>query len=134
MGSDDGRTPETLIDGLPDPQQREDARRLVDLMRDVTGEEPKLSGSIIGFGQYHYRYASGREGDTAKVAFAPRSRQMTIYLMPGLAEHEDLLTKLGRHTTGKGCLYVRRLDDVDVEALRELVARAVRYAEQADSR
>lgn len=68
------------------------------------------------------------------MAFARRSRQLTIYLLPGLAEHEDLLTKLGRHATGKGCLYVRRLDDVDVDVLRELVARAVRYAEQADRR
>jgi hypothetical protein len=122
-----------LLATLP-PQQREDADALVELMRDVTGEEPRLWGSkIVGFGQYHYRYASGREGDTGAVGFAPRGKQFTLYLMSGMAGYDDLLGRLGKVTTGKSCVYLRRLSDVDGNVLRELIERSVDHVKQVEA-
>lgn len=81
---------------------------------------------IVGFGDHHYRYASGREGDWFKVGFSPRKRSLTVYLAPGIETHEALLDRLGRHTTGKGCLYIKRLADVDTDVLRRLIEESVR--------
>jgi hypothetical protein len=115
------------------PDQRTDAETLIGLMRDATGHEPKLWGSkIIGFGQYHYRYASGREGDAASVGFAPRGKQVTLYLMSGMVGDDDLLARLGRFTTGKACLYIRRLSDVDQDILRQLIERSVDHTKQVE--
>jgi len=117
--------PGDFIAGLKDERQRADAEQLLALMREVTGAEPRMWGStMIGFGVHHYRYESGREGDTFVVGFSPRSGRFAIYgviLAPGA---EPLLDRLGRHEQGKGCLYVKRLADVDPAALRELVAAA----------
>jgi hypothetical protein len=113
---------------VPDEQRREDARRLCALMQEITGEPPVMWGtSIVGFGSYHYRYASGREGDSALAGFSPRSQHLAIYLVGEFADrYQSALARLGPHKTGKSCLYVKRLDDVDQDALRELVDRSVR--------
>ena len=113
---------------VPGEQQREDARRLCALMAEVTGEPPVMWGtSIIGFGTYHYRYPSGREGDSALASFSPRSQHLAIYLIGDFAHrYQSVLARLGPHKTGKGCLYIKRLDQVDQDALRELIDRSAR--------
>ena len=107
------------------PVRRRDAERLVRLMHRVTGEEPRMWGpSIVGFGTYHYRYASGREGDTAAAGFSPRKAATTVYLTDGVDEHAELLGRLGPHSVGKACLYVKDLDEVDLGVLEEMVRRS----------
>jgi hypothetical protein len=119
---------------VPDEQRREDARRLCALMQEITGEPPVMWGtSIIGFGSYHYRYVSGREGDSALASFSPRGQHLAIYLVGEFTNrHRSALARLGPHQTGKGCLYVRRLDGVDQDALRELIDRSVRVRKGID--
>ena len=100
-------------------------------MKEVTQEEPIMWGtSIIGFGSYHYRYASGREGDWPIVGFSPRKRSLTVYLTPGLDEIGDLLGKLGKHRVGKGCLYINKLSDVDTDVLKEIIKKSIERAIQ----
>jgi hypothetical protein len=113
---------------VPDEQRREDAHRLCALMQEITGEPPAMWGTtIVGFGSYHYRYASGREGDSPLAGFSPRSQHLVIYLIGEFADrYQAALARLGPHKTGKGCLYLKRLDDVDTGALRELIDRSVR--------
>jgi hypothetical protein len=107
-------------------QQQEDYQAIVALMREVTGDEPALWGtSIIGFGSYHYKYASGREGDWFQVGFAPRKQNLTFYLGYQAIGNEALREKLGKHTVGKGCLYIKRLSDVDTDVLRQLIVLSV---------
>jgi hypothetical protein len=116
---------DAFLAGLPEPQQA-DSRALIALMREVTGEEPRMWGpSIVGFGSYHYRYATGREGDAPLTSFSPRKQNLTVYLSYGFEEQEELLARLGKHKLGKACLYVKRLADVDQAALRELVQQSV---------
>lgn len=104
-------------------EQRADCRALVELLRRVTGEEPRMWGpSIVGFGSYHYRYESGREGDACRVGFAARKSEIVVYLVSAGPEQEALLARLGKHRKGKACLYVRRLAEVDLAVL-ELVVR-----------
>jgi hypothetical protein len=113
---------------IPDEARRSDCHALVDLMTRITGCAPVMWGTnIVGFDRYHYRYASGHEGDAAVVGFASGTRHITLYLAPGFEDDaaREVLGRLGRHTTGKGCLYVKRLSDVDLTALEELVARSV---------
>src|SRR5512147_809343 len=106
---------EDYLNAIPDEQKRADAFAIVKLMKQVTRAEPKMWGSsIVGFGSYHYKYASGHEGDTCLVGFSPRKQNLTLYLMLGVADYSDLLNKLGKHKTGKGCLYINKLADVDV--------------------
>jgi hypothetical protein len=115
-----------FLAGVEDGSRREDCLALVELMRRVTQEEPRMWGSsMVGFGSYHYRYASGREGDSFLTGFSPRKRELTLYIMGGIEGNEALLSRLGKHRTGKGCLYIKRLSDVDVEVLEELVAGSV---------
>jgi hypothetical protein len=118
---------EAFLDAIPSPERRADARTLAALLGEVTGEPPVLwAAGIVGFGRYHYRYASGREGDAPLAGFAPRAAHLVIYLVGGFAErHRPLLERLGPHRTGKSCLYVKRLADVDLSVLRELVVRSV---------
>ncbi len=119
---------------VPDEQRRQDARRLCAMMQEITGQPPVMWGtSIIGFGTYHYRYASGREGDSALASFSPRRQQLAVYLVGGFeTRHQSVLARLGPHKTGKGCLYLKRLDDVDQHALRELINRSVRVRKGVD--
>ncbi|MCC6790213.1 MAG: DUF1801 domain-containing protein [Thermomicrobiales bacterium] len=114
---------DAFIDAISDERKRADSRELVRLMSEVTGQPPVMWGSIIGFGSQHYRYASGQSGDWPPVAFAPRKAAISLHLyMNGdLAKRDEILTRLGRHTTGKGCIYIKRLSDVDPAALRELI-------------
>ena len=119
---------DAFIDALDDEQKRADCRVVGELMAEITGAEGVIWGSsIVGFGSYHYRYASGREGDFFEAGFSPRKRALTIYVMAGFAEYDDLLARLGKHTTGKSCLYVKRLADIDLDVLREMLVRSVAY-------
>jgi hypothetical protein len=114
------------IDALPDQTKRADAKALVKLMQSATGEEPKMWGpSIVGFGSHHYAYESGREGDAPLACFSPRKAAIVLYGLTGFGGSEALLAKLGKHTAGKGCLYVRKLADVDQDVLRTLVVKSV---------
>jgi len=115
-----------FIDALPDQTKRADAKALVKLMQSATGEKPKLWGpSIIGFGAYHYTYDSGREGDMPLAAFSPRKAATVLYNMMGFSDSEALLARLGKHATGKGCLYIKKLADVDQKVLQELAVKSV---------
>ena len=119
---------EAFLDAVDDERRRSDACVVAGMMAEVTGSTGVMWGSsIVGFGTYHYRYASGREGTFFETGFSPRKRALTLYVMAGFSEYEDLLGRLGRHTTGKSCLYVRRLADVDLDVLRDLLARSVDY-------
>jgi hypothetical protein len=113
-------------------QRRTDGRTLLDIITRITGEPPVMWGpSIIGFGSEHYRYESGREGDVPRIAFSPRKAQLVLYLAVRLPERDALLAKLGKHSTGKGCLYITRLNDVDPAVLEELIARSWAYKSAA---
>ena len=125
---------ESFLNGIADERKRQDAFALLDLMRKVTKEEPKLWGSsIVGFGSYHYKYASGHEGDMCLTGFSPRKQSLTLYIMPGFEDYGDLLKKLGKHKLGKACLYINRLDDVHLPTLRELVKQSVRHMKRANA-
>jgi|SRR5687767_524343 len=118
-------SPAAFLAKVDGDQRRKDCRELVALMRDVTGQPPKMWGSsIVGFDRYHYRYESGREGDSLLTGFSPRKQELVLYLGPGL-ENKKLMAKLGKHKTVKGCLYLRTLDDIDRTVLRALVAESV---------
>lgn len=118
-------SPAAFIAGVDGDERRKDCRELVALMRDVTGHPPKMWGpGIVGFGQYHYRYESGREGDSLLTGFSPRKQELVLYLGPGL-DNKKLMAKLGKHKAGKGCLYVKTLDDIDRTVLKALVTESV---------
>jgi len=115
-----------FLNGVEDEQKRQDSFKILEIMQEVTGEEPKMWGSsIIGFGSYHYKYASGREGDWFQTGFSPRKQSLTLYIMSGFEQYEELLGKLGKHSTGKSCLYVKKNADVDLDVLRELIKLSV---------
>lgn len=117
---------DAFIESLDAERRRDESRQLVALMREATGAEPVLWGeSIVGFGDAHLTYASGREVDWFEVGFSPRKRALSLYLMPGVDRFQDLLDRLGPHTHGAGCLYVTRLERVDPDVLRELVEASV---------
>ena len=118
-------SPAAFIKQVDGEQRRKDCRELVALMREVTGHPPKMWGtSIVGFDRYHYKYASGREGEMLLTGFSPRTKDLVLYLGPGL-ENTKFRARLGKHKAGKGCLYVKTLDDVDRNALRALVEHSV---------
>ena len=125
---------EEFLGQVPDNRRRDDARRLCAMMQEITGEPPAMWGSgIVGFGTYHYRYASGHEGDSALASFSPRRQHLVIYLVGEFGDrHQAALARLGPHQTGKGCLYLKRLADVDLDALRELIDRSVRIRDGID--
>jgi hypothetical protein len=117
---------EEFLNAVTHDKRREDGFALLKMMRDITGEEPAMWGSsIVGFGCYHYTYASGREGDWPLVGFSPRKRNLTVYIMSGFDDYENLLQRLGKYRTGVGCLYINKLEDVDLKVLRELIRRSV---------
>lgn len=120
-----GADVQAYVDAVEHPVRRADAQTLLEMMREISGEEPALWGpSLIGFGRYHYRYDSGREGDFFRIGFSPRKSSQVLYIMPGFADEADLLSRLGKHKTGKGCLYVNKLADVDQGVLRQVCERA----------
>ena len=123
----DGSVKEYL-QSMENDKKRQDSIAILELMKEVTQEEPVMWGdSIVGFGGYHYKYASGREGDMFLTGFAPRKRNLTLYIMDGFDGYEDLMGKLGKFKTGKSCLYINKLEDVDQEVLKELVRQSVEH-------
>ena len=117
---------DAYLDAIVDETRRQDCRALVKLMSAVTKHAPKMWGaSIVGLGACHYKYASGHEGDTCSVGFSSRKGDISIYILSGFEEHDALLAKLGKHKVGKACLYVRRLSDIDLPILEQLVSRSV---------
>ena len=116
-----------FLNGIDDAQQKKDAKKIAAMMREATGKRAKMWGSsIVGFGEYHYKYASGREGDFMIVGFSPRKTSLSLYIMPGFSGYKDELAKLGKYKTGKSCLYIKRLDDVDEKVLKRLIQKSVR--------
>jgi len=120
-----------FLAAVPDERKRKDGFAILELMSEVTGEEPAMWGmSIVGFGSYRYKYASGQDGEWPLVGFSPRKRNLTLYIMSGFDEYDSLLTDLGKYKTGKACLYINKLEDVDLATLRELVKQsAIHVAE-----
>jgi hypothetical protein len=119
---------EDFLNQVTDEGKRRDAFTILALMQEITNTEPIMWGpSIVGFGSYHYKYASGREGDSPYVGFSPRKQNLTLYIVSGFDEYGELLQKLGKHKTGKACLYINRLSDIDLPTLRELIKRSVEY-------
>ena len=121
-----------FLKGITDEQKRRDCFALLDIMKQITKTQPKMWGSsVVGFGSYHYRYESGREGDWFLTGFSPRKQNLTLYIMAGFEQYDELLKKLGKHTTGKACLYVKRLEDVDLPTLKNLIRQSVRHMTKA---
>lgn len=117
-----------------DETRQADCKTLVKIMKQATRAEPKMWGpSIVGFGSYHYCYESGREGDWFLTGFSPRKRDLTVYIMSGFSEYDHLLAKLGKHKTGKSCLYIKRLADVDLDVLRDLVRQSVHQVKRTSA-
>lgn len=113
---------------IDDPQRRADCQTVARMMRKATGKAPKMWGpSIVGFDQYHYKYESGHEGDACLIGFSPRKRELTLYIMSGFSREQALMKKLGKFKTGKACLYIKRLTDVDLGVLQQLFDRCVTY-------
>lgn len=116
-----------FLNQISDEERRRDCFTVAKMMEEITGEKPKMWGpSIVGFGLQHYKYASGREGDWPIAAFSPRKKDLTIYLMPGFQDDTELLQQLGKHSTGKSCLYIKRLSDVHFPTLKKLVKAGVK--------
>ena len=117
-----------FLKSIADDDRRKDCQTLVRVMKRAVGAEPKMWGSsIVGFGHYHYRYASGRENDWFLAGFSPRKQDLTLYIMAGFDRYDALMAKLGKHKTGKSCLYIKRLADVDVAVLEELISASVKH-------
>ena len=120
-----------FLDSIEDKQKRKDCKELAKMMRKATGKNAKMWGSsIVGYDEYHYKYASGREGDFFRVGFAPRKQSLTLYIMDGFGKYERLMAKLGKHKTGKSCLYVKRLSDIDKNVLEELIGESLKHFEK----
>lgn len=118
---------ERFINSVKDKNIRADCNAMVKIMKSATKEEPKMWGtSMVGFGTYHYKYESGREGDMCLAGFSPRKQNLTIYLMPGFEVQQSLLKKLGKYKTSKVCLYIKSLNDIDVKVLKEMISQSVK--------
>jgi hypothetical protein len=122
--SDEDESVGVYLDRIDHHKRRRDAATLLALMSRVTGEQPRLWGSIVGFGQYHYRYESGREGDAPAAGFSPRKAASTVYLADGVGAYTELLARLGPHTTGVGCIYIKDVEAVDLTVLEDIVSRS----------
>lgn len=119
---------EDFVTGIADENQRADARSLIALMTRLSGEPATMWGpSIIGFGRYRYHYNSGREGEMCRIGFSPRKGQTVLYLIDGFKGHAELMAKLGKHKTGKSCLYVKRLSDIDLVVLEDMCRSSLAY-------
>ena len=117
-----------FLNAVENEQQRKDSLWLLEMMSDVTGRPAKMWGtSIVGFGTYHYVYASGREGDWPLIGFSPRKQNISIYIMAGFYNYDALMARLGTHRTGKSCLYIKKIDDIDTAVLRELAEASVSW-------
>ena len=118
---------EDFLNQIPDRERREDCFAIAKMMEEITRSKPKMWGtSIVGFGSYHYKYASGREGDWLVTGFSPRKKNLTLYLMMGFEKYPDLMKQLGRHSTSKSCLYIKRLSDIHLPTLKKLIKQSVK--------
>ncbi|MEN3327242.1 MAG: hypothetical protein V7638_2049 [Acidobacteriota bacterium] len=116
-----------FLNEISEPERRADCFAVAQIMEGISGEKPKMWGpSIVGFGSYRYKYASGREGDWPMMGFSPRKKDLTLYIMIGFEKHADLMEKLGKHSTGKSCLYIKRLSDVHIPTLKKLIKIGLR--------
>ena len=116
-----------FLNQIAEPERRADCLAVAKIMEEITGEKPKMWGpSIVGFGSYHYKYASGREGDWPVTGFSPRKKDLTLYIMMGFEKHHELMEKLGKHSTGKSCLYIKRLSDIHAPTLKKLIKLSVK--------
>lgn len=116
-----------FLNQIPDKERREDCLAVAKIMEEITGDKPKMWGpSIVGFGTWHYKYASGREGDWPVAAFSPRKKDLTLYLTVGFEKHTELMQKLGKHSTGKSCLYIKRLSDIHMPTLKKLLKVSIK--------
>ena len=119
---------DSFLNTIEDNSKKEDAFKLLNLMKSATHEEPRMWGdSIIGFGAYHYKYESGREGDWFITGFSPRKNNFSVYIMPGFSRYDDLMKDLGKHKTGKSCLYINRLSEINSDVLRNLISESFTY-------
>ena len=122
---------DNFLNGVKDEKKRNDAYKILELMKKITKEEPIMWGpSIVGFGKYHYKYESGREGDWFLTGFSPRKQNLTLYIMSGFKRYDELMKKLGKFKTGSSCLYINKLEHVDIKVLKELIAESVKYMKQ----
>ena len=130
---------EAFLGAVDNDRRREDSFTVLELMKRITGEAPRMWGAaIVGFGSYSYRYASGRSGEWPRIGFSPRKQSLTVYVMPGFGGYDELLSRLGKHRTGKSCLYVNKLADIDMGVLEELIKASLatmseRYPEEQGS-
>lgn len=116
-----------FLSSVEHDRRREDAFALLEMMTELSGYEPKMWGpTIVGFGEYHYKYDSGREGDAIRIGFSPRKQNLSIYIMPGYQDFDDELSRLGKHKTGKSCLYINKLADVDEGVLKEMLIKGLK--------
>lgn len=116
---------ESFLNSIEDEQKRTDCFELLELMTEITGEPPKMWGkNMVGFGNYHYKYDSGREGDWFLTGFSPRKKNLTIYIMAGFEKYDEIMSRLGKYKTGSSCLYVKKLADIDKEQLKVLVKKS----------
>ena len=119
---------EDFLKQVENPKKREDSFKILTLMKEITGAEPIMWGpSIIGFGTYRYKYESGREADWFLTGFSPRKQNLTLYIMTGFKKYDELLSKLGKYKTGKSCLYINKIEDIDTEVLKEMIENSVKY-------
>lgn len=125
------RNEEDVLDflhSIENEKRRDDSLEVLAIMQELTGEEAKMWGkSIVGFGTYSYKYASGHEGDWMAIGFSPRKQSLTLYIMPGFRRYEELMENLGKYKTGKSCLYINKLEDVDMKVLRELISSSYQH-------
>ena len=122
---------EAFLNSVEHGKRREDSLAMLEIMKEITSEEPKMWGpSIVGFGNYHYKYESGREGDFFITGFSPRKQSLTLYIMSGFSHYDELLQKLGKHKTGKSCLYIKKLEDVDMDVLKQMIRESVKMMKE----
>ena len=120
-----------FLKSVSNETRRKDAQAILKLMKQITGERPKMWGpTMVGFGSYHYKYASGREGDWFVTGFSPRSQALTLYIMAGFTRYDSLMKKLGKYKTGRSCLYIKNLEDIDTKVLKQLVELSVKHVEK----
>ena len=120
-----------FLNNVENQRRRDDSFKILKIMREITQEEPVLWGdSIVGFGSYHYKYKSGREADWLQIGFSPRKQSLTVYIMDGFEKYDELLTQLGKYKTGKSCLYINKLEDVNINVLKELISESIKYVKE----
>ena len=125
---------EDFLNSVENETKRQDSFAILEMMKEVTGDEPIMWGdSIVGFGTYHYKYASGKDAEWFLTGFSPRVQNLTLYIMDGFEEYDEMLDKLGKHSTGKSCLYVKRLENIDLDVLREMIEKSVAHMQATNA-